>query len=103
MANRVQEFGEKYIQADSGLGFTRHVTRKNVYLTDFQGVKFELEKRRRSPGDTPTTGWYLYSLECEGFFGEWCGGLLMEAIDAASDMILEADLSPYADEEVEVI
>ena len=98
MARRRQAEGERYIEADNGFGWSKKrasvasVERGSYYATIF-GVEYELEKRRRSPGDTPGTGWYLYSYGVPGgFFGEWCGSTLLSAIDEASKMIAKADL-----------
>lgn len=52
------------------------------------GVTYELEKRRRNVADgCPDTGWYLFSDEVGGFFGEWCGRLVLEAVAEASRLI----------------
>ena len=95
MARRKQADGERYIEADNGFGWARK--RASVQSSSYEafilGVRYELEKRRRSPGDTPDTGWYLYSYgESGGFFGEWCGSMLLPAIDEASKLIAKADL-----------
>lgn len=98
MARRRQADGERYIEADNGFGWSRK--RASVvsvesasYFTEVFGIEYQLEKRRRSPGDTPDTGWYLYSYGVSGgFFGEWCGSTLPTAIDEASDLINKADL-----------
>jgi hypothetical protein len=98
MARRVRHMGERLIEADNGVGWSRE--RASVasvssgrYTTEIFGVRYELEKRRRSrvePGSD--TGWHLYSLNNTYFFGEFCGSTLMEAVDEASEVIIKADL-----------
>jgi hypothetical protein len=97
MARYRQADNERYIEADNGFGWTRRrasatSVERNRYVTTVFGLSYELEKRHRSPGDTPDTGWYLYSLNDTYFFGESCGLTLLTAVDAASEMIAKADL-----------
>ena len=64
-----------------------------MWVSTVFGITYELEKRRRSPGDTPDTGWYLYSCGADGgFFGEYCDRTLLPAVDEASKMIAKTDL-----------
>lgn len=98
MARRRTHMGEKYIEADNGFGWSRgrasatSVERGSYFATIF-GIEYQLEKRRRSPGDTPDTGWYLYTIKgSTHFFGEYCAHTLLPAIDEASRMIAKADL-----------
>jgi hypothetical protein len=97
MARRAQFEGEKIIEADNGIGWSRErasatSVESNRYVTTYFGIAYELEKRRRSPGDTPDTGWYLYSRGNTYFFGEFCGATLLPAVDEASRLIDRADL-----------
>lgn len=97
MARRIQFMGTKLVESSSGLGWQRERASaaspgSGRYVTDMFGITYELEKRHRSPGDTPDTGWYLYSREVTYFFGEFCDIKLFDAIEEASDMILKADL-----------
>jgi hypothetical protein len=56
------------------------------------GPGYVLEKRRRNPKDGATdTGWYLYTEGETGFFGEWCGSRILEAVDEANRMIERAN------------
>jgi hypothetical protein len=98
MARRRQADGEQYNEADNGFSWSRKrasatSVERGSYVTTLFGIKYELEKRRRSPGDTPDTGWYLYSFGVSGgFFGEYCDATLLPAIDKASELIAKADL-----------
>lgn len=49
---------------------------------------YEVEKRYRSPGDTPDTGWYLFGPDGHPF-GQWMARLVDEALDAASEYVIE--------------
>lgn len=91
MARRIQFCGEKQIEADNGFGWYRDAESGKYVMVVF-GISYKLEKRRRSPGDTPDTGWYLYTTNTTGFFGEWCASTLLPAVDEASKMIAKADL-----------
>ncbi len=52
------------------------------------GPVYVLEKRRRNPkDDTADTGWYLYDDQPGGFFGEWCGRRILDAVDEANRQI----------------
>lgn len=99
MAKRMQAEGQRFVQADNGLGWSRE--RASVvsvgsgrYVTTIFGITYELEKRRRNARVEPgtDTGWYLYSRGDSYFCGEFCDSTLLPAIDAASDMIVKADL-----------
>jgi hypothetical protein len=55
---------------------------------DEWGSRFVLEKRTRNPKDgTTDTGWYLYDNHGGGFFGEWCGSRILDAVDEANRLI----------------
>lgn len=84
MAKRVTEDGVRYIASESGIWFEREAE-TGKWWTDHQGTRYELERRRRHPRDVPDTGWYLYG---GTYFGEWCGSLIMWAVDKAAEMIL---------------
>jgi len=94
MAKRIQAEGQRFIQADNGLGWSR--TRgasvlavvRGKYVTEVFGLRYELQKFRDDNGH----GWYLYSRPTPHFHAEYCAPTLLAAIDAASDMILKADL-----------
>lgn len=98
MARHRQSDGEKYIEADNGIGWTRQkASVASVLSGNYEaylfGIRYELEKRRRSvrePG--ADTGWYLYSHGDTYFFGEFCDRTLLSAIDEASKLITAADL-----------
>lgn len=92
MATRRQEGGEKFIEADNGLGWIR--CSDGRYWVGIFGIGYELEKRRRNARAEPgsDTGWYLYSRNDSYFMGEFCDSTLLPAIDAASVMIVKADL-----------
>lgn len=97
MARRKQADRQKYIEADNGFGWTKErasatSVQSSMHATTVFGITYELEKRRRAPGDTPDTGWYLYSRGVSCFFGEFCDSTLLPAIDRASEMIAKADL-----------
>lgn len=97
MAKRRQVDGEKCIEAANGFGWTKQRSsvasvQSAMYAAKVFGITYELEKRLRAPGDTPDTGWYLYSRGDGYFFGEFCGYTLLPAIDEASEMIAKADL-----------
>jgi hypothetical protein len=93
MARRIQFCGEKMIESGCGIGWTRDEA-SGWYVTVMFGIEYELEKRRRNVADeTYDTGWYLYSHDANSYFvGEWCGSLLLSAVDEASQMIVKADL-----------
>lgn len=99
MARHRQAEGEKYIEADNGIGWTRKraslmSVEPNRWVTAIFGVSYELEKRCRNILDgSYDTGWYLYSSGVSGgFFGEYCDRTLLPAIDEASKLIIAADL-----------
>lgn len=100
MAKRTTYLGARIIESENGYGWTRQrasaaSVSSGRYTIEVFGVTYELEKRRRSPGDTPDTGWYLYSrgaVDGRDFFGEQCCPTLLESVDAASEMIAERDL-----------
>lgn len=53
-----------------------------------EGPVYVLEKRPRNLKDgAPDTGWYLYDDQTGGFFGEWCSRRILDAVDAANDLI----------------
>lgn len=82
--------GVRGIVCDDGYGWLPFdgAWRRN----DEDGAGFTLEKRRRNPRDgTTDTGWYLYSDEANGFFGEWCGTRILEAADEANRLIGRLD------------
>jgi hypothetical protein len=85
--------GERLIESDRGTTWAQEGRRwKGV----FRGVGCELEKRRASPGDTPDTGWYLYTNGVHGgYFGEWCGRRVLEAVDEADRLLRSTELVPY--------
>lgn len=99
MAKYAQINGDKkkVITTDGGITWRRnsglgHYERGN-WETELYGVRYEIEKRKWSPGDTPDTGWYLYSFNVTGgFFGEWCGTTILEAAEVATNKIHERDL-----------
>lgn len=97
MAKRVQVNGKKVIETEGGVIWSRnsglgHYERGN-YEAELFGVRYELERRKWYPGDTPITGWYLYSFNVSGgFFGEWCDTHLLDAADKATELILKRDL-----------
>lgn len=92
--------GERYIEADNGLGWALRAD--GMYVTEIFGVSYEMEKRRRSrvePGSD--TGWHLWSRPGTHFMGEFCDRTLLSAIDEASEMIAKADLRGEGYEEKE--
>lgn len=93
MTTKIQVDCVRMLQSENGLGWTKNPT-TGRYETDLFGVDYELEKRVRNRKDeTHDTGWYLYSKGVAGgFFGEWCARKIYEAVDAASKMIVKADL-----------
>ncbi|MEU3522350.1 hypothetical protein AB0E62_00480 [Streptomyces sp. NPDC038707] len=75
------ESGDRWLPGDSGAWLR----------SDSNGPSYVLEKRtRNSKDETRDTGWYLYDDQPNGFFGEWCGTRILEAVDKANQMINEA-------------
>ena len=86
MVGRKKINGESVIVTDGPLTWEKQ--KNGNWETRAHGATWELEKRRRSPGDTPDTGWYLYTYGAEGgHFGEWCGSRIIEASDAAAVLV----------------
>lgn len=84
----------RFIESEGGLTWRK--TEQGYWGTTFEDVTCELEKRRACPGDTPDTGWYLYTKGVHGgYFGEWCGSLVREAVDEADRLIRSVDMVPY--------
>lgn len=94
MAKYTTSDGVRGILGEDGVGWTKND--QGRWVTDYCGVRYELEKRRRYPGDTPSTGWYLFSSgAADGdFVGEWCGRRLLDAVDEANREIARFDLRP---------
>lgn len=98
MARYRQAEYQRYVEADNGFGWTKKKASlesvdPNKWVLALFGVDYELEKRFRNIRDEAyDTGWYLYTVGVEGFFGEYCASTLMPAIDEASRLIAKADL-----------
>lgn len=96
MATRKQWQGEKIIEADNGLGWSRKRGSSalsilpGVYEAEIFGIAYKLQKFDGAPGER---GWYLYCLaDPTHFWGEFCAANLFPAIDTASEMIARGDL-----------
>lgn len=79
--------GVRGIEGDNGYGWTRLPDGRWV-CRDENNDLHTLESRRRNPRDgVSTSGWHLYSDGMHGWFGEWCGSRILDAVDAAGDLI----------------
>jgi hypothetical protein len=83
----------KYSQADGVRGITGEdgygwMPGDGTAWLRSDGPGYVLEKRRKNPKDgTTDTGWYLYTEGETGFFGEWCGSRILDAVDEANRLI----------------
>jgi len=86
--------GERCIESEDGRRWTKDDGGR--WTCSIGTVMCELEKRVACPGDTPDTGWYLYTNGASGgYFGEWCGRRILEAVDEATQLLGRVDLIPY--------
>lgn len=87
-AEWVQRDGKRYIGSPVEFSYRRNSYRRSryrtLYATAADGTEYELEWRRLVPNDTPCTGYHLYGA---GYFGEFCGRRLAEAVEEANNII----------------
>ena len=95
MARYSTSDGVRGIEGEDGYGWLPATGGRKGWIRQEGPVRWELEKRRRSPGDTSDTGWYLYDNIVGGYFGESCGSRILDAVDVANTLIaLATDGAP---------
>ncbi|MEU7147101.1 hypothetical protein AB0B15_03530 [Streptomyces sp. NPDC045456] len=91
MAKYSKSDGVRRITGEDGHGWTPGDGRSWVRDAT-NGPVYVMEKRRKNLVDeSPDTGWYLYDDTSNGFFGEWCGSRILEAVDEANRLIAETE------------
>lgn len=86
MAKYSTSAGVRYIVGNDGRAW-RPVDGAWVSQPTSDSPEYVLEKRRRSKVEGGDTGWYLYDDQPGGFFGEWCGSRILDAVDEADRQI----------------